>query len=184
MYILSKTTKPEVDTVLFEEFNKWEAENGKRLPNSYKLLLGIANGGYVYPNIVANTDIEGRISYGDAGLFFSVLYDWHTCLSNFEGDTFGEGTPPNFLMFGNDPGGVEFILSVRNHDFGSVYGWPHSSNIWGTDGNEENALILISSSFAGFISSLSDNREKDGLDFFGGEEELKRAIVFDVEDLK
>lgn len=154
------------------EFGAWERSNSISLPADYRALLLQCNGGYPYPNLMFLKLPADRFpSYGD-GAFLSVIYSWQGALQQMAGDPYGDGTPPGFVFLGNESGGFEILLSLREQDFGAVYCWYHSTNIWGTGGNDESALFRQADSLAAFLAGLTDNADKDGLDYVGGAEDL------------
>lgn len=158
--------------------SSWEAETGTALPEDYKQFLRRVDGGYPYPNTFFPDLPKDRFFAYAEGAFLSVLYDWESVQRHWRGEVFGAGTPPGMLIVGNEPGGLEILLSARPQDRGRVYAWYHTTAPWGTDGNAAAALFPLAGSFSEFLGALGDTPDNDGLDFVGGEGELAaRAIA-------
>lgn len=141
----------------------WEAETALRLPEAYRRFMIRFDGGYVWPNMFTSAIIEaGIIPSSDTAMFIDTLYSFDLVLGHWRKDTYGDGTPPGMVFVGDNPGGTEIVMSVRPHDFGVIYLWYHSTNIWGTDGNDDSALIRQADSFPAFLQSLYDDTDKSG----------------------
>ncbi len=162
----------------------WEKLNDIRCPNAYRNLMNIQNGGYIYPN-VSNFNIPKNVyDSGEPFVVIEMLYDWNYVAKHWEKQIYGKGTPPEHLIIGDAQGGLEILLSVAPDTFGKVYFWFHSTNIWGTDGNDESALHLQANSLGEFLEALYDTQDKIGLDTFDGEERLRSSKAFTIDELK
>ena len=83
------------------------------------------------------------------------------------------------FFLGSTGGGVEVLMSLRPKDHGAIYCWYHSTNIWGTDGNDDGALYEQAESLAAFLSSLTDTASKAHRAFID-EEDLEGAVTIDL----
>lgn len=109
-------------------------------------------------------------SQGELTTFIDPFYSWTKVETYTRGDMYGKGTPPEMLFIGCDPGGIEVLLSLRPADYGHLFCWFHSTNIWGTDDNDR--IWYQAASFEAFLGSLHD--EPDGSDY-----ESWRTPLFD-----
>lgn len=164
---------------------EWETETGLALPAGYRAFLSKVDGGYPYPNVLFNAlPVE---AYPDAaeGIFLSAIFAFDQVLKHWNREVYGDATPPEMLLIGNDPGGLQFLLSLRGDDHGKVFAWFHSANAWGSDGNDDTALFPVADDFLSLLEMLSDTPTADGLDFIGGEAELEgRSMTIDTDGLR
>ncbi len=154
----------------------WEEENNVKLPNSYRKFLERFNGGYVYPNVFKiNADIN-EIGLNDDLMFFDIAYDFDYAIELWNREVYYNGTPEGFFFFGSDPGGFELLISLRQKDYGHVYGWFHSTYEWGTEGNTEASLVRQSDSFEAFLNSLHDTNDQIGKQHWETPKAVQTAI--------
>jgi hypothetical protein len=102
---------------------------------------------------------RGRITSRHVGVVGPLGHD--DLLPAARGDVYGKGNPPDMLFIGCEPGGLEILLSLRPGDRGHIFCWPHTTNIWGTDGNTQ--VWHQADSFDAFLGSLFDRQ--DGSDY-------------------
>lgn len=136
---------------------------GARLPEPFRQFCLRFDGGYPYPNMFDAAIIRaGAVISADPMMFVEFFYPLAEMQAHWQGETYGEGCPPEMLLIGNEPGGVEILLSLRAQTLGMVYLWQGSTNIWGSDGNDEGALHLQAPSFGAFLAQLCDTPDKAG----------------------
>lgn len=156
----------------------WEEHTGLNLPDSYRRFMLTFNGGRVYPRLFRyNVPLERYFS-AEPITFVSPFYSWADAERYWRGDIYGKGNPPDMLFIGCDPGGLEILMSLRAKDYGQIFCWVHSTNIWGTDGNDK--IWHQAPSFEAFIDSLYD--EPDESDYEGWHiplyDKLAKPLVF------
>lgn len=143
----------------------WESRNGICLPSTYRHLMIAFDGGSIYPNIFDSAILRaGRVPANDFEMNIERVYDFDYATQLWNTEVYGRGTPPMMMFIGDDPGGVEVLMSLRPQDFGVIYLWYHSTNEWGTDGNDDNSLIRQADSFDAFLNSLYDAPDRSGYD--------------------
>jgi hypothetical protein len=144
-----------------QDIARWEISTGLALPDKYRRFMLKFNGGRVYPRIFQYNVPLTQYPSNEPVTVVNPFYSWTAAEKHWRGDIYGRGTPPEMLFIGCDPGGLEILLSLRPKDFGHIFCWVHSTNIWGTDGNDQ--IWHQASSFEAFLDSLYD--ESDGSDY-------------------
>jgi len=142
---------------------RWEQETGLALPDSYRRFMLAFNGGRVYPRLFRHNVPPERYPSTEPVTQVNPFYDWARVEAHWRGEIYGKGNPPGMLLIGCDPGGLEVLLSVRSEDRGQISCWPHTTNLWGTDGNDH--VWHQAPSFEAFLDSLFDR--EDGTDYKG-----------------
>ena len=145
------------------DISRWEQQTRRKLPGAYRRFMLRFNGGRVYPRLFRHNVPMERYPSTEPVTMVDPFYPWADVESHWRGDIYGRGTPPEMLTIGCDAGGLEILLSARREDFGHVFCWPHTRNIWGTDGNTE--IWHQADSFEAFLESLYDL--PDGSDYDG-----------------
>jgi hypothetical protein len=144
-----------------EDIARWERTTGLSLPDAYRRFMLAFNGGRIYPRLFRYTVPLEFYPSTEPVTYVNPFYSWADAERYWRGDVYDRGTPPDMLFIGCNPGGLEILLSLRPADFGQIFCWLHSTNIWGTDGNDR--LWLQAVSFEAFLDSLYD--EPDGSDY-------------------
>ncbi len=140
-----------------KDIEAWETSTYKKLPESYRRFMTKFNGGRIYPSLLRH-----NVPNYSSPTVLEYFYDWDTVMSHFNRDVYGEGSPPDCLIIGGDPGGLEVLLSCREQDAGQVFCWFHTRNIWGTDGNTE--IWHQANSFEELLASLHDDEDRNSYD--------------------
>jgi hypothetical protein len=137
-----------------DDITAWEHRECLVLPDEYRQFMIRYNGGSVYPRLITFA--------GDSSeTFVDRIFSWKTVESHWKGETYGRGTPPGYLIFADTPGPIQFLISVKPEDYGRIYSWVHSTDIWGTDRNTE--IFPQSNTFREFLNGLYDDDQ--GSDF-------------------
>lgn len=137
---------------------RWERETGHKVPDDYRRFMLRFNGGRVYPRLFRYTVPLERYPSNEPVTMIESFYSWTDGQEYLRGEMYGRGTPPDMLFIGGDPGGLEVLLSLRPSDWGQVFCWPHTTNIWGIEGNSE--IWHQADSFEAFIDSLFDGSDR------------------------
>lgn len=146
------------------QIEKWTADTGHELPADYRNFSVGYNGGRIYPLIFDRTIPSEIYAMGEPATFVNSFYPWEMVERIWDGDVFGGRTPPNMLVIGSSPGGIEILLSVVPQTFGQVFLWLHSQSGWGEEGNDR--VWLQAESFRSFIESLYENDDEEGYDYW------------------
>jgi SMI1 / KNR4 family (SUKH-1) len=133
---------------------RWERDIGFQLPDAYRRFMLTFNGGNVYPRLFRHNVPQDRYWSTEPVTQIDPLYSWADVEEHTRGGVYGRGNPPDMLFIGTDPGGLEVLLSLRVEDRGHIFCWPHSTNIWGMDGNDQ--IWPQATSFEAFLHSLFD----------------------------
>jgi hypothetical protein len=157
----------------------FEAEAGVTLPPLYKKLVGEFDEASIYPSLFFPAIPDAVIPNISKGARFDVFYDFETALGYWNGETYGAGRPVGMLFLGSTGGGVEVLMSLRPEDHGKIYCWPHTTNAWGTDGNDLDRLFLQADSLGAFLASLTDTHDRSGWADID-EEELEDSVTIDL----
>lgn len=139
----------------------WEKQENISLPPDYRNFLLKFNGGRVYPRLFTHT--IGALQAGpyvdsSSVTYVGIIYSWATVESHWRRETYGDGVPPNYLIFADTPGGIELLMSMNRDDYGKIYTWPHCSDIWGTDRNTK--IYYQANNFTQLLKSLFDDDEQ------------------------
>lgn len=156
----------------------WERELGLRLPEDYRNFLLRFDGGYPYPNFFDSALIRaGVVVSSETLMVVEFFYSLAEGQAHWNKASYGAGTPPGMAFIGSEPGGTEVLMSLRPQDFGVIYLWYHSTNIWGTDGNDDSALYRQADSFNDFLVSLFDTADREGYEGWYRPEAAKAALT-------
>lgn len=147
-----------------EKITNWEAETGSELPADYRRFIFAFNGGRIYPLIFDRAIPSDAYATGEPATFVNSFYPWEMVERIWKGDIFGGRLPPDMLVIGSSPGGIEILLSVNLETFGQIYLWLHSQSGWGDDGNDR--VWLQATSFRSFIETLYENDDEEGYDYW------------------
>jgi hypothetical protein len=161
-----------------KDIARWEHDTKQKLPDGYRRFMLKFNGGRVYPRLFRYKVPLERYPSNEPVTMVDPFYDWAYVEAHWRGEVYGKGTPPDMLIIGTNPGGLQILLSLRPVDRGHIFCWPHTSNFWGTEGNTQ--VWHQADSFETFLESLYD--EPDGSDYAFWREpfddELVRPLVF------
>jgi hypothetical protein len=156
----------------------WERRTGHVLPDGYRRFMFVFNGGRVYPRIFHyNVPLE-RYPSAEPITVVNPFYSWASAERYWRGEIYRRGTPPDMLFIGCDPGGLEILMSLRPQDYGQIFCWVHSTNIWGTDGNDQ--IWHQADSFEAFLASLYDEPDESDYKIWNrpGYGSLAKPLVF------
>jgi SMI1-KNR4 cell-wall len=156
----------------------WEAQVRLALPAPYKRFLLDYGGGHVYPNLFHSKVPPEVLPSADDLAICDRLYGWDYALEQWNGGTYGNGTPPQMFFIGADPGGIELLMSLRPKDAGAIYAWVASSWEWGTPENDEKALFLQDKTFSAFVLGLFDT--PDGLGYAAWKTPRRELLARDL----
>ncbi|MBB4131801.1 MULTISPECIES: SMI1/KNR4 family protein [unclassified Xanthomonas] len=158
--------------------SRWERETGKQVPEDYRRFMVNYNGGRIYPLIFDMKIPVGADPMQDSATFVNCLYSWSFVEDIWNGGTFDRRNPPNMLVIGSNPGGIEILLGVDERSYGKVYLWLHSLSAWGAENN--NKVWEQAGSFREFVASLYENRDKEGHDYWyiPRYQGLERTVAF------
>lgn len=152
----------------------WEHETGLRLPDDYRGFMLRYDGGRPYPLTFRHTALDAQGFENPSEHYLDPFYDWNRVVAWSE--ELGNRLPPGTVSVGADPGLLEIVLSLREGDHGAVYSWVRN---WGAWGNEENSYLCPQApSFRAFVTSLFDDGERNGYDYWHTprRERLKRDL--------
>ncbi|MDD0839519.1 SMI1/KNR4 family protein [Curvibacter sp. HBC61] len=147
-----------------QDIERWEGETGLRLPAGYRDFMLRFNGGRVYPRMFHGPQApwppgSARAPRPTVASYVDLIFDWACVESHWRGETYGEGVPPQHLVFADTPGPVQLLMALDAQHHGQIVTWHHSANAWGTDGND--TVHFQASDFGSFLKSLVD---EDGSD--------------------
>jgi hypothetical protein len=156
----------------------WEKRNNIPVPSDYRQFITKYNGGRVYPPMFRYTVPLDKYPSTEPVTYLDPLYDWDYVEEIWNGGVFNGRNPPQMLMIGSDPGGLEVLLSLRKEDYGKIYTWLHSLSGWGEEDND--TVYLQASSFREFMDSLYDNEAREGYTYWHrpGLAHLERKLEF------
>ena len=135
-----------------------------QLPSDYEAFLTRHDGGFPYPNLFDQVTPDTVRWSVERQAICDRLFGLENVASHAKGDIFGNATPTGFLLIGEDPGGLVFLLSLRAEDFGAVFLWQSNGALWGSAENNENHIFQQAVSFSDFLDSLYDTEDKIGYD--------------------
>ena len=143
----------------------WRKSTGLTLPFDYEHFILKYNGGRVYPRRFKHN--IGPINSGpyideSRESYIDLFFPWSLVESHWRGETYGNGTPPGYLLIAENPGGIYILLSLELDSYGEVFSWVHSTDIWGTDRNTK--IYPQADSFSNFLNSLYDIEDKSDYD--------------------
>lgn len=151
------------------------------LPPDYAAFLTRYDGGFPYPNVLDDARPLEIRGFPDTQRFCDRLYGL-AAVQEFEaGHIYGEGKPAEFLLIGEDPGGLVFLLSTRAADLGAVYIWQGTTHRWGSDTNNETFIAQQGTSFSEFLNSLYDTPDKMGYDHWATPFHKENAKPLDLQ---
>ncbi|MBA8881473.1 SMI1/KNR4 family protein [Phyllobacterium myrsinacearum] len=142
----------------------FERENNIKLPDGYRRFMLAYNGGRVYPCMFTYTVPLEIYPSTEPVTFLDPLYDWAYAMQLWNGDIYLGSNPPNMLIIGSDPGGLQVLLSLRKDSYGKVFTWVQSQDSRGVEGND--MIYLQANSFRDFIASLFDNANRDAYSYW------------------
>ena len=159
----------------------WETELGTQLPADYRAFLLRFNGGFPYPNLFDEVTPEAGRRGPDTLVICDRLYDLDYAMGLGKGAIYGDAVPPDVVFFGQDPGGMEFLISLREPDFGAVLLWLGTTSRWGTDGNDEGRLFKQADSFHAFLAHLYDTEDKLGYRHWATPAAVQNAVEMNLD---
>jgi hypothetical protein len=130
------------------ELDEFEVANNIRLPPSFKAFILHQNPVYVEESFFF---VEGREPYDITFFPFSEDSEYWTIQRSFE-DLFEGFFERKYLPFGCDSGGLQYVVSVQEHDYGRIY-------FCRMDEELQDALTLLAPSFEEFVNGLTDSEE-------------------------
>jgi len=155
------------------QIKDWSATLGRALPKDYETFLQRYDGGAPYPNIFDDaTPAEFRM-VADTQTFCDFLYDLSFAKDETNGATYGNAIPADHVLFGEDPSGLIFLISLES---GAVVLWRATDAAWGTEGNTAERLFKQSESFTAFLDSLYDTQDKIGYDHWAIPWNIENAV--------
>jgi hypothetical protein len=143
------------------DMERWEKETGLKLPNEYREFMFRFNGGRNYPRMFHTPLVirQAGPHFNESDVtYIDIILNWECVESIWEGKDIGPGVPPNHIVFGSTPGGIQLLMSLASADYGNVYSWWHSIYPWGSDENK--VLVPQANSFIEFLKSLYDDEDK------------------------
>jgi hypothetical protein len=158
----------------------WETHLGQRIPTDYRAFLIRYDGGFPYPNVFEDVTPDAVRRVPDKAAICDRLYGLDLAKAETDGATFGKGVPPGYALIGQDPGGLILLLSLRAGNAGAIHIWQSTSNIWGTDGNDESRVFKQADSFTAFLGSLFDTSDKVGYDYWATPSVLENAVELNL----
>ena len=141
-----------------DQITAWEKVQGITLPKDYRDFLVRYNGGRVYPRMFKHKmgSLQAGPFVDDSGeTYLDLLYPWETVEMHWQGKTYGKGVPSQHIVIGENPGGIQVIMSLTPQDKGKIYSWFHSRTPWGTEENTKK--YPLADSFSEFLKNLYDN---------------------------
>lgn len=153
---------------------------GGKLPADYTAFLTRYDGGFPYPNVFDEVTPDAVRRSVDRQAFCDRLFSLENVESHAKGEIFGSAVPEGFLLIGEDPGGLIFLLSLRPNDFGGVFLWQANSARWGSEDNNEAHIFRQSESFTAFLDSLYDTDDKIGYDHWATPFIVANAVDLDL----
>lgn len=136
----------------------WEMMQNISLPQDYRNFMVKYNGGSVFPRLFKHRmELLQAGSYVDetGETYLDLIFPWEFVESHWRRETYGDGVPPEHIVIGEDPGGIQILMSVGPADQGSISSWYHSTSAWGT--KENNKTYALADSFTDFLRSLYDH---------------------------
>lgn len=156
----------------------WEHARNISLPQDYRNFLVKYNGGRVFPRLFKHKmgPLQAGPYVDETGqTYLDLILPWESVESHWRRETYGDGVPPEHLVIGDTPGGIQILMSVRPTDKGTISSWYHSTSAWGTDGNTK--THPLADSFTDFLRSLYD----DGNDYEGWHIPVYDKVAKDLE---
>jgi len=153
---------------------------GVALPAPYQEFLVRFDGGAPYPNIFNDARPAEVRGFPDNQAFCDRLYDLSRVMELQAGDSYGDGIPSGFILIGEDPGGLEIMLSLRSQDFGAIYVWQGTADRWASETNNETLIAKQADSFVAFLNSLYDTPDRIGLDQWETPLRKETAVSLDL----
>ena len=163
------------------ELKKWEDMLGSRLSSDCRIFLLQFNAGSPHPNIFDEVTPDAVLRGYDTQAVCDRLYDLEQAMSSGKGNICGDAVPPGFVFFGQNPGGLAFLISLREVDFGAVFLWQGATNRWGVDGNDEPRLFRQADSFGAFLCRRYDTLEQSDHRHWATPDALNNARIFEWE---
>ncbi len=156
----------------------WEDRTGHRLPDGYRRFMLAFNGGRVYPRLFRYSLPLKHYPSVEPITILNPFYSWDSAERYWHGEVYRRGTPPDMFFIGCDPGGLQILMSVRAEDYGQIFCWVHSTNVWGTDGNDR--LWHQADSFENFLDTLFDEPDESDYKSWNrpGYDKLAKPLVF------
>jgi hypothetical protein len=157
---------------------EWEKSTGRKLPEDYKKFMSKYDGGRIYPLIFDRKIPLEVYSMGTSETFLNMFYPWQTVAGIWNGEMFADRTPPDFVVVGSSPGGVEVLLSLADETHGQIFLWLHSPSDWGTGDNKH--VWRQEDSFRAFVESLYENEEEEGHEYWylPSEKGMEKKVEF------
>lgn len=160
------------------KIEEWESRTSKKVPDDYKAFMSRYDGGRIYPLIFDRKIPPEVYSMGEPGTFLNMFYPWETVTGIWNGDIFDNQTPPDMIVIGSSPGGIEVLLSLDAASYGQIFLWLHSQDAWGSESNMK--AWPQAESFRAFVESLYENGDEEGYEYWylSSEKELEKKVEF------
>jgi cell wall assembly regulator SMI1 len=125
-----------------DQINKFESDFGVKLPCDYKLFLATQNIYLTKENYFSGQEVHHFYPLHDeAELSLTMIFE-----------ALGEHFENSFVPFADDSGGWQYVISLRDADYGKVY-------FCRMDEELQDALTLLADSFTEFINGLRAEEE-------------------------
>lgn len=138
-------------TVPPEVIDQFEQSLGARLPTDYRHFLVTVNGGWATTDFHHPPSADG--DFGIDCLWGVGVDDENRSLEKALG-VFQGRYPPEFLPFGEDPGGNLVLIQLRGDDVGSIHFWDHEEEADEDKPARYRNLTRISDSFTAYLEEL------------------------------
>ena len=144
------------------EIEAWERLEGVSLPGEYRAFMRRYNGGRVYPRLfrteAALAGMLGPYEPTSDLAYVDPIYDWATVEAHWRGQFYDRGVPPRHLVIAGTGGSIQILMALTAENFGRVFTWIHSTDLWGTDRNTR--IWPHAASFSLFLDGLFDDENR------------------------
>ncbi len=158
----------------------WEASFGQDFPGEYRSFLTRYDGGFPYPLFFDEATPDAFRRFPDPRAICDRLFSLDEAQAHTGTGMFGGGTPPGFVVFGEDPAGLSLLLSMRSQDLGGIFLWQATTLPWGSDGNDEGRLFKQADSFVAFLDSLYETDDLEGYEHWATRLVVANAVELDL----
>ena len=132
-------------------FQSLEQVLGSSLPADYRQFLLEYDGGSPYPLI-----FHFSLDEDDPERFLDRLHCCDRVKDLFLAKPFGDGIPFGMLIIGEDPGGLQVLISLKEEDFGRVYA------LYPVSEPPNSSLVFLAEDFRTFLGLLFETEERIG----------------------